>query len=163
MVRAEVHKRGSRLLQYHHMGLISEVGRERKGEREGGRERRRDGEKGGRGGEGGRKRRGEKKRRKEGGREGGREEGGKEKGWRRERGTRRKITFQLLPPPRHQVDAVQEETALRREIDEEVEEVREEFMAGSAERQVAYQAELAEWKAYQKQRVRRRREIYLQN
>ena len=48
---------------------------------------------------------------------------------------------------------VEEETNLRREIDEHVAELREDYEQTNGQKMAAYEAELAEWKNYEKARV----------
>ena len=49
---------------------------------------------------------------------------------------------------------MEDETQLRRDIDEEVEEAREAHERQNGEKVVQYNASLAEWKTYQRTRVR---------
>ena len=48
---------------------------------------------------------------------------------------------------------VEEETNLRREIDEHVAELREDYEQTNGQKMATYEAELAEWKNYEKARV----------
>ena len=48
---------------------------------------------------------------------------------------------------------MEEEAHLRRDIEEELAELQEDFQAENAGREARYQVQLAEWKAYQKARV----------
>lgn len=49
---------------------------------------------------------------------------------------------------------MEDETRLRRDIDEEVEEAREAYQRENVEKMAQYNANLAEWKTYQRARVR---------
>ena len=68
-------------------------------------------------------------------------------------------TTTLTPSPsphRYPTDAVEDEARLRRDLDEEVSELREECEEGRAERVAHYEEQLAEWKSYMRARVRSR-------
>ena len=54
---------------------------------------------------------------------------------------------------RYPTNAVEDEVRLRRDIDEEVLEVKEEWEEGREERVARYKEQLAEWKTYMKARV----------
>ena len=54
---------------------------------------------------------------------------------------------------RYTTNAVEDEARLRRDIDEEVLEVREECEEGREERVAQFKEQLAEWKTYMKTRV----------
>ena len=64
----------------------------------------------------------------------------------------------IVPPSplesRYPTSAVEEESELRREMEEEICVRREEWEEGNEERMAKYQAQLAEWKAHQRSRVR---------
>ena len=54
------------------------------------------------------------------------------------------------------VDGGEEVAVLQREIAEEVEEEREQYLSELPEREALYHTQLAEWKAFRKMRVRER-------
>ena len=56
-------------------------------------------------------------------------------------------------PHRHPTNAVEDESQLRRDLDKEVSELREECEEGRAERVAHYEEQLAEWKTYMRARV----------
>lgn len=50
-------------------------------------------------------------------------------------------------------NAVEEEAMLRREMDEDVAELRQDYELTNEQRMAVYEVELAEWKSYEKARV----------
>ena len=63
------------------------------------------------------------------------------------------LTYAHTLTHRHPTNAIEDESLLRRDIEEELSEQWEDFEVGNAERVARYEAQLAEWKSYQKTRV----------
>ena len=65
------------------------------------------------------------------------------------------IMVSLVHSNRQPANEMEDETQLRRDIDEEVVETKETFDRENVERVAQYSASLAEWKTYQRTRVQR--------